>query len=61
LILPPLHFLSAANGANATRGGGNGNRAKAMIDLAAAAFFKCREWRKRHARRRYWQQGESND
>jgi hypothetical protein len=32
-----------------------------MIDLAAAAFFKCREWRKRHARRRYWQQGESND
>jgi hypothetical protein len=32
-----------------------------MIDSRAGAFFLFREWRKRHARRRKWQQGESND
>jgi len=31
-----------------------------MTDRAAAAAF-LREWRKRHARGRKWQQGENND
>ena len=32
-----------------------------MTDIFAVANFSCREWRRRHARVRKWQQGESND
>jgi hypothetical protein len=32
-----------------------------MTDRAAAAFYLLREWRKRPARWRKWQQGGDND